>query len=163
MESGGQQATKPKQDRPGVGIGVIILSEDGRILMGQRLSSGLYGFPGGHLERYETWEESGRRELFEETSIDIPAKDLKFVITNNIIDEKNDFHYVDVNLVGRLPKGQEAKNMEPTKCGGWEWWTIQEIERRSNEVFYPIRVLLERKHDIFNNEHLFSILNKESK
>jgi len=158
-----EDVSKPKEERPVVGIGVILLSEDGRILIGERLKSGLYGFPGGHLERYESWEESGSRELLEETSIEIPAKDLKFVITGNSIDEKNDFHCVVVFLAGRLPNDQEAKNTEPTKCGGWEWWSIEEIERRRDKVFYPIRVLLDRKHDIFNHEHLYGLLNKEGK
>ena len=159
MDSG--VVTKPKQDRPGVGIGVIVLSEDGRILMGQRLSSGLYGFPGGHLEKYESWEEPGRRELFEESAIEVEAKDLKFVIVNNIIVEKDDFHYVDVNLVCKIPKDQEPKNMKPEKCGGREWWTIQEIERRKSEVFYPIRVLLDKNQDVFNTEHLYKVVNKQ--
>jgi len=158
MQSG--VVSKPQEERPVVGVGVIVLSEDGKVLIGERLKSGLYGFPGGHLERYEGWLESGSRELLEETSIDIPAKDLKFVITQNVIDEKDDFHCIVVFLVGRLPKDQEVKNTEPTKCGGWEWWSIEELEKRREEVFYPIRNLLDRKDDIFNHEHLYSLLNK---
>ncbi len=162
MESGGE-VSRPKQQRPGVGVAIITLSEDGRILIGKRLGSGHYGFPGGHLERYESWEETGSRELLEETSINIPAKDLKFVITVNAVNEQDEYHYVVVFLVGRLPKGQEAKNTEPTKCGGWEWWSIEEIKRRKSELFYSIPVMLDQKDDIFNLEHLYSLVNKESK
>ena len=155
-----EAVSQPKHDRPGVGIVVIVLSEDGRILMGNNLKYELYGFPGGHLERYESWEESGRRELSEETSIEVAAKDLKFVIVNNIIAKKEGYHYVVPFLACKMPKDQEPKNTEPEKCGGWEWWTIEEMERRKSELFYPIIVLLEKHSDVFNTEHLYKIVNR---
>jgi len=32
-------------------------------LIGKRLKEGLYGYPGGHLEMFESWEHCARREL----------------------------------------------------------------------------------------------------
>ena len=149
--------TKQPGSRPGVGIGTIVISDDSKILMGKRLSSGLYGFPGGHLERLESWEECGRRELHEETNIDVPEENFKFLVANNIIDPQTDFHYLDINLVCRYPRDQELINTEPEKCGGWEWWTLEEIESRRSELFYPIQILLDQKEQLFNMSRLIKL------
>src|SRR4051812_40384082 len=104
-----------KSSRPGIGIGTTILSKEGKILIGKRIKSGLYGFPGGHLERYETWGECASRELKEETDLDIPKENFRFFVSNNIIDKENDYHYMDINLVAWYPEGQVVKNTEPDK------------------------------------------------
>ena len=60
-------------DRPKVGVGVAVFQE-GRILLGKRKGAhgdGEWGFPGGHLELGETVEECARRELFEETGMQV--------------------------------------------------------------------------------------------
>ena len=59
------------QERPKVGIGVLIV-KDGKILLGERIGahgSGLFALPGGHLEFGETFEETARREVEEETGL----------------------------------------------------------------------------------------------
>lgn len=39
--------------RPKIGIGIVILDDEDRILMSRRKDCNLYGIPGGLLERYE--------------------------------------------------------------------------------------------------------------
>jgi 8-oxo-dGTP diphosphatase len=58
---------------PRVGVGVMVVRE-GKVLMGKRKSShgaGEYSWPGGHMEHMESFEECARREVREETGIEI--------------------------------------------------------------------------------------------
>lgn len=57
--------------KPRIGVGVIVVKE-GKILMGKRKGShgtGLWAFPGGHLEFGESVSECATRELEEETGL----------------------------------------------------------------------------------------------
>jgi 8-oxo-dGTP diphosphatase len=64
-------SSSESEERPGVGIGIKVLSKDNKLLVGKREKEGLYGYPGGHLEKYESWEECAARELKEETGIEV--------------------------------------------------------------------------------------------
>ncbi|RAS90341.1 DNA mismatch repair protein MutT [Bacillus cereus] len=52
------------------GVAVAVFNEQGQILLQQR-RSGIWGVPGGFIELGESTEEAGRREVFEETGIEI--------------------------------------------------------------------------------------------
>ncbi|HGA0511516.1 NUDIX hydrolase [Bacillus pacificus] len=52
------------------GVAVAVFNEQGQILLQQR-RSGIWGVPGGFVELGESTEEAGRREVFEETGIEI--------------------------------------------------------------------------------------------
>lgn len=55
-----------------VGVLVIVVNEDKEILLQQRTSPyGIWGIPGGLMELGESVEETGRRELFEETGVTV--------------------------------------------------------------------------------------------
>lgn len=54
-----------------VGAGVLIRDSEGRVLLQRRSDSGLWGMPGGTLEIGETPEEAARREVREETGLEI--------------------------------------------------------------------------------------------
>ncbi len=76
-ESKEEHARKPPSgQRPQVGIGIIVLNSERKVLVGKRKKEGLYGYPGGHLEMYETWEGCCHRELKEEAGIDIPVEEI---------------------------------------------------------------------------------------
>jgi len=149
---------KPKKEKPlGVGIGTIVLNKDGKILMGKRGDCKLYGLPGGHLERYESWEECSSRELKEETNLDIPPDQMKFVAMFNVIEKSKQFHYIDIIMLCRHDETQEVKNLEPHACAGWEWWSLEDFETRKSELFYPLQVMIGNKEEI-NLERLNKLL-----
>ena len=50
-------------------------------------SKGLLTFPGGYLDLGETWQEGARRELQEETGIDIPAGAISLYDVKNGLDD----------------------------------------------------------------------------
>nr|WP_263323579.1 NUDIX domain-containing protein [Neobacillus sp. Marseille-Q6967] len=53
-----------------VGAVVGVIDEEGRILL-QKRPEGVWGLPGGLLELEESAEEAARREVFEETGVEI--------------------------------------------------------------------------------------------
>ena len=57
------------------GVAVAVLNEKGQILLQQR-RSGIWAVPGGFVELGESTEEAGRREVLEETGIEIGSLQL---------------------------------------------------------------------------------------
>ena len=110
--------------RPGVGVGVCVLnpsSHQGCVLLGRRrgrVGTGCFALPGGHLERFESWEDCAAREVLEETGLNV--KNLRVGTVLNAVDRDNDYHYV-VPIVVCETDG-EPTNVEPDKCDGWDWY-----------------------------------------
>ncbi|EON72741.1 NUDIX hydrolase [Lysinibacillus sphaericus] len=52
-----------------IGCGAIIEDDIGRILLQKRTDNNIWGIPGGILEIGETYEETVKREVFEETNL----------------------------------------------------------------------------------------------
>jgi 8-oxo-dGTP diphosphatase len=104
--------------RPFVGIGIIV-RKDGKILIGERLSShgaGTFQIPGGHLEFGETFEACAEREVREETGVTVKVVDL-IAIHNHI---KYDKHYVTVGMLADWVEG-EITNPEREHSSNWQW------------------------------------------
>lgn len=77
-----------------------------RILLvrrGQEPSKGLWSVPGGLIELGETIQEAARREVREETGIDVRVERLLDVADNIVRDDqgKTRFHYVLIDYVAR--------------------------------------------------------------
>ncbi|MBI2581608.1 NUDIX domain-containing protein, partial [Candidatus Woesearchaeota archaeon] len=71
--SGKVLGVKDLLERPKVGIGVILVKE-GKVLLLKRKNAhgeGTWGFPGGHLELHEEFEDCVKREVEEETGISV--------------------------------------------------------------------------------------------
>ena len=59
-----------------VGATVLCLDEQNALLMMRRSENGTWGVPGGAMELGETIEETARRELFEETGLQVGEMEL---------------------------------------------------------------------------------------
>jgi len=107
---------------PLVGLGVIILSSEGKILIGKRKGSHspYYSIPGGKLEAGETFEDGAIREVKEETGLEI--RDPKVIaVTNNLKTyHEEGLHFISIALLVTDYSGQ-PEVMEPLKCEGWIW------------------------------------------
>ncbi|PQZ54655.1 MULTISPECIES: NUDIX hydrolase [Bacillus] len=62
------------------GVAVAVFNEEGNILLQQR-RNGIWGVPGGFVELGESTEEAGRREVLEETGIEIGTLQLVSVFS----------------------------------------------------------------------------------
>lgn len=105
-----------------VGIGVVIVNEENKVLIGKRINSfaPFYSIPGGHIELGETFENAATREIQEETGLIIREPQV-IAVTNNLETfKKENKHYVSVVLLAKNYEGN-LENKEPHKCEGWHW------------------------------------------
>ena len=68
-----------------VTAGVLILDNQGRLLLQRRADNGLWGVPGGCMEIGETLEETARREVREETGLEVQELALFDVVSDGEI------------------------------------------------------------------------------
>lgn len=111
---------------PKVGVAVIIVKNN-KILVGKRKSfhgKGTWHPPGGHLEFGEKPEECVKREVKEETDIEIEHPEF-ITFTNDIFPYKK--HYITLWFIAKWKRG-EAKVMEPEKCEEWKWVSFEEFK-----------------------------------
>jgi 8-oxo-dGTP diphosphatase len=109
-------------------MGVLVM-RSGRVLLGRRKGShgeGYYAAPGGHVEFGESFEQAARREVSEETGLEIA--DLRLLSVGNYLFKRDDGerHYIDVDFVCEAPAG-EPQLVEPEKCDGWEWYDLDDL------------------------------------
>ena len=131
-----------EKDSPKIGVGVLIV-KNGKILIGKRkspLGNGTWHPPGGHLEYGESPENCAKREVKEETGIEI--EDVEFLaVTNDIFPEGK--HYVTLWFIAKWRNGK-AKVLEPEKCEEWKWVTIEEF-KNMKPLFLPVENLLKNE------------------
>jgi 8-oxo-dGTP diphosphatase len=136
-------------DRPKIGIATIVKSNE-LILFGKRKNShgnGTWSFPGGHLEKYESFIECAKRELEEETGL-IYEKDVKYLsnkpiaITNDFFKKENK-HYITLFLEAKTISEKFPQVMEPEKMHSWEYFSWKKIlNTKKDSLFLPIQNLI---------------------
>lgn len=102
---------------------------NGQVLLGKRRGShgaGYYAAPGGHIEYGESFEAAARREVREETGLEITG--LRLLAVGNYLFTRDDGarHYIDVDFVCEALTG-EAQLCEPEKCDGWRWYNLDAL------------------------------------
>lgn len=121
MEVGNMALSSPQH----IGTCALLLNSDNRVLLGKRKNSyksGYYGLPGGRVEVGESLESAIRREILEETGIEVDH--CKYV---GVVRETQDgydfihFVYVAYNV------SAQPKLMEPEKCEGWDWVELDDL------------------------------------
>lgn len=114
------------KEYPKTGIAIIIM-KDGKVLLGKRKGAhgtGSFAFPGGKLEWQESFEDCTKREVREETGIEI--HNIKFLrLSNSKFYNK---HFVDIGLIADWKSG-EPKILEPEKCEGWAWYDLNNLPK----------------------------------
>ena len=101
-------------------VGILVV-RNGLILLGRRKGShgaGSWSAPGGRMEYGETIEQAARRELREETALELNAACVG-PHTNDVFDDVQE-HYLTFIVSARATTG-EPRTMEPQKCEGWTW------------------------------------------
>ena len=78
---------------------IIVINQQGQILLGKRTDNHLWGYSGGSLEIDEKVEDCAKRELQEEMGL--IADELEFIMVNS----GKEVHYI-------YPNGDEVSNIE---------------------------------------------------
>lgn len=103
-----------------------MIMKDGKVLLGKRKGShgeGEYAWPGGHMEYMESFEGCAKREILEETGMEV--ENVRFLRLLNL---KNyaPKHYIDIGLIADWKSG-EPKVMEENKIEGWDWYDLNKL------------------------------------
>ena len=123
-------------ERPRVGVGVLVLKE-GKVLLGRRVSShgaGSWCPPGGHLEFGESLEDCARREVLEETGMEISNVRL-VTATNDVFVEGK--HYITLHILADWKSGEPVVR-EPRKLGSLGWFSWESLP---GPLFLPVQNL----------------------
>jgi 8-oxo-dGTP diphosphatase len=95
---------------PMVGVGAVVIDGDHVLLIrrGQEPMKGQWSLPGGALEVGETLLDGVRREVFEETGLEVEPVALIDVLDRIVRDEDGwvQFHYVLVDYLCRVTGGK---------------------------------------------------------
>ncbi len=129
--------------QPVVTVGALIYDGLGRVLMVRTHKwSGLWGIPGGKTKLGETSEAALRRELREETNLEI--ENIRFVLVQDCIHSVEfyrDAHFVLLNYTCRCARGTEADVQLNEEAQEFQWLTpAQALDLPLNQ---PTRTLLE--------------------
>lgn len=127
-----------QEDRPKVGLGVVIVRE-GKVLIGRRIGAhgaNTWTIPGGHVEFGESWEACARRETKEEVGLDL--ENVLFLGVTDDYDIGEGKHYVTIFVKAESRQG-EPRVCEPDKYVDLQWcpW-----ERIPSPRFRPIEKLM---------------------
>jgi len=133
--------------RVGVGFGVLIV-KDGQILLGKRhedpekadsvfRSANVWTMPGGKLDYGETFTTGAKREVKEETGIDVKEEDLEVICINEDMNEHA--HFVTIGMLAKKFSG-EAQVLEPDEITEWKWFNMTELPEN---IYFPSAKVLE--------------------
>ena len=136
----------PDEKRVGVGVGVLLLNRDGKVLLGKRHSdpekagsllkgAGTWTMPGGKMRFGESFEECAKRETLEETGLRL--KKVSVICISN--DTVPDAHFVTIGLLCDDFEG-EPKEMEPGKITEWNWFSLEKLPQ---PLYFPSARVLE--------------------
>ena len=114
-------------DYIGVGCGAFILNDEKKLLLQQRNKApekGFWSIPGGKLEMFETFEEAVKREVKEETGVEIQIIALLGICDHIIENEKS--HWVSPSYLCKITRGEPCI-MEPVKHLDMQWFSLDNL------------------------------------
>jgi 8-oxo-dGTP diphosphatase len=121
--------TSHQRVRVGVGVFVYRSRDSNQFLMSRRLSplgAGTWQLPGGHLEFGESFTECAIREVMEETGLRVDQVQVLSCTNDPMLSDGK--HYVTVfTRAICVDADPQPQRMEPEKCDGWHWVTMQQL------------------------------------
>jgi len=133
---------------PVVGVGAVVFDDDGRILLvrrGQEPLLGEWSLPGGMLELGERIEDGIRREVREETGLDVVPEEIVTVFDHIAPTEDSvriRFHYVLIDYRCRLLGGTLQSASDATDA---RWVTWDELNGHGPFSVRPFTLSVIRK------------------
>lgn len=148
-----------KDDLP-IGVNVLIFNNNNELLLSLRsqniFGGGTWGLIGGKLKFGESFEETARRELFEEANLIVQVDDLLVINFANTVSSPKT-HFLQIAVLVKKYSGELANN-EPDKCDKLEFFAIDNLPgnlfppTKSNINLFIKNQFYSQKENIFLNE-----------
>jgi len=133
----------PSTIKPSIGIGGIVFDHSGCVLLIRRATAparGQWSLPGGRQEAGETMREACRREIGEETGLEVSPGRIVAVVERRV----EGFHYVIVDFLATLQSALPATPRAAGDVSEARWVPMNEIDRlRLGDGLSPILVVAE--------------------
>ncbi len=124
----GPAVTPDTADHPIPGVGVAVVS-GGRLLLvkrGREPGAGLWAVPGGKVERGERQVDAARREVREETGLEVAIGDVLWVGDSIGPGDPPQWHFTLVDFRATLVGGKLSPHDDAADA---RWFTIEEARR----------------------------------
>jgi len=129
---------------PKVGANGVVISEDGKILLERRADDKLWGIPGGWAEIGESPQESVKREIYEETGLNVEVKDIIDIFTRRPGDYGQPHTSYHILFYCKLIDGSQKISCESLEIGFYDFRQISGWHRDHFEM-------IEKANDFLNN------------
>ena len=116
------------KDYIGVGCGAFIVNENNELLLQLRAKAPereYWSIPGGKVEMFEKMEDAIKREVLEETGVEVEIIDLLGICNHIVESEKT--HWMSPSFLCKIKNGGVPKIMEPTKHLDMKWFPLDKL------------------------------------
>ena len=133
-----------KQGYPEVTVGVLVFNQEGKVfLMISPKWQGKYSLPGGHIEYGETMEEAAKREIKEETGLDI--FDIQFLMVQECIFSEEFYKKKHFVFLDYIAKAKDTNVILDGREGTEYVWATVDEALKINLNPYTKNTILEYK------------------
>lgn len=136
---------------PAIGVGGIVFNDKGQVLMIQRNqppAMGLWSVPGGKLEAGESLADTCKREIKEETGLDVAVKNIVAVVERRI----ESFHYVVIDFLACLVGDENTMPVAQSDVAEAKWIGLENIEEY--HLVDGLAEIIMRTYRLYGRDHL---------
>jgi len=145
---------------PAIGVGGIVFNKQKQVLLIQRNQApamGLWSVPGGKLEAGESMVEACKREVKEETGIDVEVKNIVAVVERRI----EGFHYVIIDYLACLIDRENTLPVAQSDVAEARWVSLEQI--RDYALVVGLEEIIMRTHNTLDSDQPTGLCDVDSK
>jgi mutator protein MutT len=144
---------------PAIGVGGIVFNDKRQVLMIQRNqppAMGLWSVPGGKLEAGESLADTCKREIKEETGLDVAVKNIVAVVERRI----EGFHYVVIDFLACLVGDENTLPVAQSDVAEAKWIGLENIEEY--DLVDGLAEIIMRTYRLYGSDQLAGLYDADA-